>query len=201
MWSATVPGSWMMAEADLGDRLVALARAAIRHGLSTGAPPPSHSDSNDGAIAEPAACFVTLTKAGVLRGCVGSLRPERPLGDQVALSAFQAAFRDPRVPPVTADEVDVIDIAVSVLSPLEPVDAATDDELAAVLQPGVDGLLAEHSSARATFLPKVWRDLPDPQRFLAHLKHKAGLAGPGWPPGTRFFRYTTTDYDSTSELV
>ncbi len=183
-----------MDDADLGERLVAVARAAIRHGLRTGAPPTPEADATAAAVAEPAACFVTLTRAGVLRGCVGSLRPERPLGEQVALSAFQAAFRDPRMPAVAEGEVEALEIQVSILSPLEPLEARTDDELAAVLEPGVDGLLAEHPAARATFLPKVWRDLPDPHQFLEHLRRKAGLPGSGWPPGTRFFRYTTTDY-------
>jgi len=68
-----------------------------------------------------AACFVTLKKHGQLRGCIGTLEPaEASLGREIERNAFSSAMRDPRFPPVTADEVEALTCSVDVLSPSEP---------------------------------------------------------------------------------
>ena len=138
-------------------------------------------------LRQPAAVFVTLEVRGQLNGCIGSIEPEDPLGVAVARRAYDAAFNDPRLPRLTRRDYDDLSVEVSVLSPMEPLDVGSEDELLAVLRPGIDGLLIESERRRATFLPAVWDDIADASTFLAHLYAKAGL--PGWVPGLRVWRY------------
>lgn len=142
-------------------------------------------------LRRPAACFVTLHDGARLLGCVGLLEPSLPLVAAVADRARQAAFADPRFPPITADEFGRATIRVSVLGPSEPVQAATPAELLAALRPGVDGVAVSAPGHQATFLPEVWAQLPTPQAFLDALWHKAGLREGSWPPGIRVSRYLT----------
>jgi AmmeMemoRadiSam system protein A len=137
-----------------------------------------------------AATFVTLRDAeGDLRGCVGSLVATRPLVDDVADNAVAAALRDTRFPPVAAGELDALALEVSVLTGHEPLPAMSEAQACDVLRPGTDGVILEVGSLRATFLPKVWDDLPEAGRFLAHLKRKAGLPASAWPDDLRLTRY------------
>ena len=62
------------------------------------------------------------------------------------------------------------------------------------MTPGVDGLVIAADGRDATFLPKVWEMLPDPQQFLAALKAKCGLADDYWSERLEFRRYRTTSY-------
>ncbi len=175
----------------MGATVLAVARRAIEFGLVHDEPPVPTPHDWPGDMQALRAAFVTLTRDGRLRGCVGCLRPTVAFGAQVQLSAFRAAFRDPRMTPVRADELDSLCIEVAALSALERVDADDEAGLLERLTPGVHGVLAESGEVRATFLPKVWRDLPAPERFFAALRAKAGLDGPGWPAGTAFYRYRT----------
>jgi AmmeMemoRadiSam system protein B/AmmeMemoRadiSam system protein A len=129
------------------------------------------------------ATFVTLTKAGALRGCIGSLEAARPVGLDAAENALGAAFRDPRFTAMTADEWPECQVEVSLLSTPKPIRFADEADLMAQIQAGEDGLILECEGRRATFLPQVWEGLPDKARFLAELMKKAGL-----PAGTRLGR-------------
>jgi len=102
-----------------------------------------------------------------------------------------AAFRDPRFPPLAADEFDELDIHLSILTPAEPVSFTSEQELITQLQPGIDGLILEEGHRRGTFLPSVWEQLPEPQQFLRHLKQKAGLSPDYWSENIRISRYRT----------
>jgi AmmeMemoRadiSam system protein A len=173
--------------------LRALARASIEHGLARGRalavdpaeyPPP---------LREVGASFVTLEARGQLRGCVGSVEAHRPLVVDVAENGFGAAFRDPRFPPLARAELSGLTLRVSLLSPLEPLAAGSEAELLASLRPGIDGLVLRVGAARATFLPAVWKDLPEPRAFLRALLRKAELPDDRWPPGARVWRYTVRD--------
>jgi uncharacterized protein len=139
------------------------------------------------------ASFVTLEAGGRLRGCIGSLYPARPLYLDVVRNARRAA-EDPRLPPVTAAEWPRLDISVSVLTRPRPLAAAGPAELAAVLRPGMDGLILQDGRHRATFLPKVWHKLPDPADFVQALLDKGGWPARGWPAGIRAARYTSDDF-------
>ena len=95
-------------------------------------------------------------------------------------------------------ELEAIRLEVSVLSPLQPMAVADEEDLLAQLVPGTDGLVVVEGLRRATFLPKVWEQLPEPRQFLAQLKLKSGLPGNYWSERLEFLRYRTTSYVESS---
>jgi AmmeMemoRadiSam system protein B/AmmeMemoRadiSam system protein A len=160
----------------VGDLLIDVARRSIVMGLDSGAPAQFETDASlPPLLAAPGAAFVTLRRHGALRGCIGSPVAWRPLIDDVAQHAFNAAFRDPRFPPLYLDELQGLDLSVSVLTPPEPMRIASEADLLAQLRPGIDGLIIQDLGRSALFLPSVWEEIPDPRQFLTHLKLKAGL--------------------------
>jgi len=140
------------------------------------------------------ASFVTITVDGMLRGCIGTLEARRPLAEDVAANAVAAAFEDSRFASLTAEELGRMKIEVSVLSSSEVIEAGDRTELLESLRPGVDGVVVESGSHRATFLPQVWRSLPEPDAFVRELVKKAGLPPPAAPPETEFRRYTVESW-------
>ncbi len=171
-----------------GRLLVQLARGAIAEALGVAFPAP-RLPADASWLAEPGAAFVTLTKHGQLRGCIGSLEARRPLIEDVRANAVAAAFHDPRFPPLTANELDEIRVEVSVLSPMQPFIVENEQDAIHRLRPGVDGVVLEFGPHKGTFLPQVWEQLPDPALFLAHLKQKAGLPADFWHPDVRLYTY------------
>lgn len=139
---------------------------------------------------EPGATFVTLRWNGELRGCIGSLEADRPLREDVARNARAAALRDPRFPPLSGEELEGLDIEVSLLSPARPLAFRDEHDLLRQLEADRPGLVLEHRGRRSTFLPQVWEQLPDARDFLRHLKAKAGLAPDFWSDDIRVSRYT-----------
>ncbi len=156
--------------------LLALVRESIDHHLD--GKPPLQVDRNDfpAALFRPAACFVTLHRHGELRGCIGTLEARQPLVQAIADYAVKAAFEDPRFAPLTRDEAGDLCIDISVLRPLQAMNVQDEAELLRTLRVGIDGLWLESGAHRATFLPQVWEQLPEPAVFVERLKHKAGLA-------------------------
>lgn len=173
--------------------LLATARRAIEAGLQgrDWAPDPALAS---GALAAPGACFVTLKLDGRLRGCIGSLAPHRPLIQDVAANAQAAAFEDPRFPALDAEETQDLEIHLSVLGPTRPLPVKDEADLLAQLRPGLDGLVLKLGRRRATFLPSVWEELPEPAGFLAHLKQKAGLPPDYWSGDLAFERYEVEEF-------
>lgn len=176
-----------MTAPDIAAQLFALADASMRRGLDGGRFEAPDVASLPEELRRPAAVFVTLEVRGQLNGCIGSLEAEDPLGVAVARRAYDSAFHDPRLPRLTWRDYDDLSMEISILTPMEALEVASEEELIAVLRPGIDGLLIEAGGRRATFLPAVWDDLSDARAFLAHLYAKAGL--PGWVPGLRVWRY------------
>jgi uncharacterized protein len=172
-------------------RLLDLAKSSIWHGLQTGRSLKINLADFPAELAERCATFVTLQKHHQLRGCIGMLEAVRPLAEDIAENAFLAAFRDPRFPPLSADEFGDLDIHLSILTPSEPIAFTTEQDLITQLQPGVDGLILEEGRRRGTFLPSVWEQLPGPEQFLRHLKQKAGLAPDYWSENIKIYRYWT----------
>jgi len=169
--------------------LLQLARTSITHGLQTGRPLAVDLTAYPGALTEQRASFVTLERYGQLRGCIGMLQASRPLALDVAENAFAAAFRDPRFPPLSPAELTDLDLHISVLSSASTLNFSSEADLLAQLRPGVDGLILEEGHHRATFLPSVWEQLPEPQQFLQHLKQKAGLPRNYWSDSLSISRY------------
>lgn len=173
-----------------GQTLVTLARSSIGEYLKHRKHlQPSHAQC-DARLLEKQACFVTLHLHGDLRGCIGSLEPTEALIDNVAHNAWSAAFADPRFEPVSIAEFDALHIDVSVLGIPAPMPITSEESLVNSLRPGEDGLiLYTPQGGRATFLPSVWEQLPDPVEFVHHLKRKAGLSSEYWHPAMRAERY------------
>jgi AmmeMemoRadiSam system protein A len=117
----------------------------------------------------------------------------------VAENAFAAAFRDPRFPPLTQAELQGLEIHLSILTPAQPLEFSSEDELIAQLRPGVDGLILEDEGQRGTFLPSVWESLSEPASFLRNLKIKAGLSADHWSPSLQVERYTTESFSTNVE--
>jgi len=174
--------------------LLETARRSIAHGLETGRPLKVDPRDYDPELQRLRATFVTLNKEGELRGCIGHLEAVQPLIADVAENAFNAAFRDPRFPPLSAAEFDRIEIHISVLSPPEPMSFTSEADLLRQIRPGIDGLILEEGPYRGTFLPSVWEQLPEPERFLTHLKMKAGLPPNHWSDHLKVYRYTTESF-------
>ena len=168
-----------------GTTLLSIARAAIESALHGGDAPKATASW----LAQAGATFVTLTREGRLRGCIGSLSAARPLGDDVAENARAAAFRDPRFPALTHDEWARCRVEVSLLSTPKPMRFADEADLLSQIVPGEDGLILEADGKRGTFLPQVWESLPGKPDFLRELLKKAGL-----PQGTRLGRCRVSRY-------
>lgn len=132
----------------------------------------------------PGAAFVTLTKEGEARGCVGYIEPVRPLADTVAACAAAAAV-DPRFPPVGAEELTHLTIEISVLSPMTPIGGA--DEI----RVGTHGLLVRRGAHLGIILPQVaveqgW----DGETFLRTTCLKASLPPSAWRESAELYVFT-----------
>lgn len=171
-----------------------VAGAAIERGLQSGRCPAVDITSFPPALRAVRATFVTVTLAGRLRGCIGSVIPNAPLAVDVAQSAFKAAFGDPRFPPLRPEELSQIAIHVSILSTPRLMSFRNEAELIAQIRPDQDGLILESAGRRGLFLPSVWENLPDPTLFVRHLKGKAGFPADYWADDLRVWRYTTESF-------
>jgi len=174
--------------------LLNTARQSIRHGLENGRPLQVEPDQFEFPLNQPSASFVTLHIGDGLRGCIGSLHAHRPLICDVAENAFSAAFRDPRFPPLKDTELNSISLDISVLSEAERIAFDSQQNLLKQIRPGVDGLILKDGNYRGTFLPSVWKSLPDAKQFLQHLKQKAGLPADHWSDKLEVWRYTTESF-------
>lgn len=168
-------------------RVIEIAQASVHaaaHGKSYAVDVPSERDE----LRALRATFTTLRAPdGSLRGCTGVVEAYRPLAEDVASTARGAALHDPRFPRLTPTELEGLDVSVSVLTPMQSLEVASEDELLEVIRPGVDGVMLTDGSRRGLFLPSVWESLPDPKQFVAHLKRKASLDV--WTPTTRAHRF------------
>ncbi|MDO9052362.1 MAG: AmmeMemoRadiSam system protein A [Gallionella sp.] len=175
---------------DRGAILLPIARAAISNALQR----PMTADESAPWLAEQAACFVTLSQHGQLRGCIGSLEAHRSLLADVKSNAVSAALHDPRFMPLSADELGITDIEISLLTPCQTMQFSDEADALSQLRPGVDGIVFAYGHHRSTFLPQVWEQLPDSHQFMAHLKRKAGLPADFWDQGVALSRYSVRKY-------
>lgn len=160
--------------------LLDLARRTVRAAATAGRVPEAPPSGLDPRLTRDAACFVTLTKQGSLRGCIGSLAARGPLYRDVIENARNAALRDPRFPAVSAREVDDLEIEISVLTEPQPLFFSSAEDLLRKLHPGFDGVVLQIGRCGATYLPQVWEQIPDKVDFLNSLAEKAGCAPSDW---------------------
>ena len=161
--------------------LLDVARTAI---LATVTGKPQTQPHADGELARRAAAFVSLHVAGSLRGCIGHLEEDGPLVHTIAECARLACTEDPRFPAVTPAEVDLLDVEISVLGPLERVGALGE------IVVGRHGLLVEHDRRRGLLLPQVATDYRwTADVFVEQTCLKAGLSRDGWQRGAALWRF------------
>ncbi len=157
-------------------------------------------ESDDPELNEHCGCFVTLKNHGRLRGCIGQFTSESPLIELIAEMAKASATSDPRFldDPITADELEQLDVEISVLSPLQ----RTDDPLS--LRLGIDGIYIKKGHASGCFLPQVatetgWRE----EEFLSYCcSHKAGLDANAWKDrSTEVYLFTADVFGATFKEI
>jgi AmmeMemoRadiSam system protein B/AmmeMemoRadiSam system protein A len=160
--------------------LLALARDTIEAFLEKRRPKlPDESELSD-ILKSNRGCFVTLEKEEDLRGCIGSIPPAAKLYECVISNAANAAFKDSRFNPLQSSEFDEIDIEISKLSVPKKLEFTTSDELLEQLKPGIDGVIIKNRWNEATFLPQVWKNLPDKRAFLIELCKKGNMKEDCW---------------------
>ncbi len=196
--SATVHSPFMktMKHED-GALLPVIARAMISKQLGIRASIPKTTDYP--WLNEPTATFVTLKIDGELRGCIGSLTAHHSLINDLQDNAISAAFRDPRFPPLTEEELEKTDIEVSILEDSKPIQFRDEEDALGQLKVGEDGIIFECGRHHSTFLPQVWEQLPTPRMFMAHLKQKAGLTADFWSDEVRLYRYHVEKFSEDEE--
>lgn len=181
-----------------GEYLVRLARTTIEARLGLTSEP----DTGDAPKVTDTKCgvFVTLNKlegsGHRLRGCIGYPYPAKDLLTAVKESALNAAFDDPRFPPVSRNEVDSILVEVSVLTPPETIKVDHPRDIPGEVMVGRDGLIMSRGYRRGLLLPQVavewgW----DSEEFLAQCCYKAGLPPDSWLlEGTEVQRFQAIIY-------
>ena len=180
-----------MLSADQKKRLLEVARAAVRAAVEGREYRP---ETDDPGLQQPGAAFVTLRNGGELRGCIGTVRPESPLIQAVAEMARAAATSDYRFSSVTRQEVEALQIEISVLTPAEPVKDFAEIAI------GVHGLIVEQGERRGLLLPQVAPEWGwDREEFLDHTCLKAGLPREAWRQGARVLKFSAEVFGEEEE--
>ena len=160
--------------------LLGLARHVIEARLR-GASAPAYSFASSSGTSRKMGAFVTLHEDGALRGCIGEILPQRALWKAVRERAADAAFHDPRFPPLREEELERIDIEISALTPPRSVESWREIEI------GRHGIVLSKRGRSAVFLPQV---APEQgwglEETLRHLAFKAGLGPEDWREGCAF---------------
>ena len=144
---------------------------------------------------EPRGCFVTITKRGALRGCIGYVTTNKPLAQAVQELARAAAMDDPRFPPLQEQELGSISVEVSVLS--KPALIKGEDAAAkrAAFIPGETGLIVQRGWASGLLLPQVFDEETRSEEALAMTCEKAGLPKSAWhDKETKVYTFTAKAY-------
>ncbi len=191
---------------DLGDfiskahkqELLNIARGTIEYGVDNNYETPEYLESLLNFDKEtPVATFVTLEIKGKLRGCIGSLVAHRDILQDVAFNAYSAAFCDPRFPKLTKEELENLEISISILTTPQPLKFNGEEDLLKKIQPNIDGLILIDGKKQGTFLPSVWESLPNKKDFLDQLKVKSGLTENYWSNNIKIQRYHTVKFDES----
>jgi AmmeMemoRadiSam system protein A len=153
--------------------LIRIARGAIEC-VCYGKKVPSATPTTE-KLKEPWGAFVTIYQKGMLRGCIGCLQTSDPLCQTVSEMAQAAASRDPRFRPVTEDELQHLNLEVSVLTPFEEIKDAEE------IKVGIHGILIRKGYLSGILLPQVAAERNwDRMTFLRETCRKAGLPADAW---------------------
>jgi len=189
--------------------LLGLARRTLTAFFTRQPPPRIDRATLPPGLLKPKGCFVTLKSKEELRGCVGYTLPVQPLYVAVMEMAVNAT-RDRRFrsKPVTAEELDAITIDISILTVPKPIYYNTPSDLLERLRPNIDGVTLEvpvvvkgrRALANAVYLPSVWKEIPEPEKFMSQLALKAGLAANAWrQPQATIRTFQVEEFQETKE--
>lgn len=178
--------------------LLRIARNAVEAVVCGEKPPSIDLDNLPDQLKEKGASFVTLTIGDYLRGCIGTIDAFQPLALDVQEHAVGAATSDYRFPKVTENELPLITIEISYLTPKQRIEYQDHTDLLAKIVPGKDGIILKSGLQRATFLPQVWEKLPDPCDFFSHLSMKMGAFPDDWM--TKHFEVYRYQVEKFSEV-
>jgi len=128
-------------------------------------------------LQEKGAVFVTINKQHHLRGCIGSIIAHRTLLDDLMENAKAAALNDPRFQPLNTNELQEVEIEISILTPPKELHYSDIQDLKNKIQKGRDGVIIHYNGYQATYLPSVWEQLNSFESFFTTLCQKAGLPG------------------------
>lgn len=150
------------------ETLMNIARTTIRHRVKGEAPPKFEVDSP--ILKENRGAFVTIHKQGRLRGCIGYIQAIKPLYVTIQEMAEAAALNDHRFPPVSVDELEDLDLEISVLTPLRKIEDANE------IETGKHGIVLKKGFHQGVFLPQVATEQGwDRTTFLNEICFKAGI--------------------------
>jgi AmmeMemoRadiSam system protein A len=152
-------------------------------------------------LSEKRGVFVTLHKNDNLRGCIGTILPEKELYSAVAENVMNSAFRDPRFSPLSEDELDDLEIEISALTVPVEVEYNNSEDLRDKITPFEDGVILDFGLRQSTFLPQVWEDLPDFDLFMSQLSMKAGMNPDAWKTANPSVKIYKADHFKESELL
>ena len=177
---------------EYGKQLLSAARKSLEFAVRGKKYRPSRSEYDD-HLFDRGAVFVTLHKKGELRGCIGSLYPHQAVVADIAGNTYNAALRDGRFSAVTEDELNDIQISVSLLTGYEKINYKDEQDLLSQLLPQVDGLVIRDGDRQGLFLPSVWEQIPERKDFLNNLKLKAGMSPSFWSNDIKVYRFRTVE--------
>ena len=141
-------------------------------------------------LEELGACFITFRKRGELKGCIGSVYPTRPLIEDIIENTKNAAFNDFRFSNITNEEINELEVSISILSSIEKINFKNEKDLLSKIYP--HGIILMEKSYRSVYLPEVWEQLPDREVFFNSLKEKAGLSSGYFSNTLEVFKFQTT---------
>jgi AmmeMemoRadiSam system protein A len=175
--------------------LLKLARKVLESYLENKTLPKINLDNISPVLKKKRGCFVTLEKNHQLRGCIGYLQPRKSLVEAVVENAVSAAVRDHRFPPVTRPELDSLSIEISVLTVPRLLAYESPNDLLAKLVPERDGIIIKNSYHQSTYLPQVWKQIPQKEEFLSRLCLKGGAKADCWKDSkTEIYCYQANVY-------
>jgi len=147
-------------------------------------------------LLEQRATFVTLNKKETgLRGCIGSLIPSEKLFQNIINNTISAASNDPRFEPVQPTELNDIEVEISILTIPQKLEYKTPEELLKALRPNVDGVILVTRYGNSTYLPQVWEQISEKEKFLSYLSRKHGAPPDAWKlPDTQIYTYQAVHF-------